>query len=338
MSSALIVGGNGQIGRAAARRLAETGWQVVVVSRSGTLPDGLAELGVTAARADRTADGELEAAIGDGVNVLVDLIPFTRRDAEQLLGLRSRVGSFVAISSASVYADEQGRTLDEAKSVETFPHLPVPIPETQRTTEPSDATYSTQKVAIERTLLEGDVDATVVRPCAVHGPGAEMPRELFFVRRALDGRREVVLVSNGGNRFHTTSVANLAELIRLAAEKPGSRVLNCGDPEPPSVREIGRAIGAAMDHEFDLVPISDNGYDRGELSNPWDVPISLVLDMSAAERELGYRPVTTYPDAVRETCAWLVPEAYRDWSSTYLQRYLDYSAEDALLAELRSRC
>ena len=60
-----------------------------------------------------------------------------------------------------------------------------------------------------------------------------------------------------------------------------------------------------------------------------------VVDMSAAERELGYRPVSTYGEAVVETCAWLVPAAYRNWTSTHLQRYLDHSAEDVALAELR---
>jgi nucleoside-diphosphate-sugar epimerase len=288
---------------------------------------------VQAARADRTHAGEIEALVGDGVDVLVDVVAFTRRDAEQLLALRDRVQSYVVLSSASVYTDDEGRTFDEATSVETFPRYPVPIPETQPTTVPSDATYSTRKVEIEQMLLAADADVTVIRPGAVHGPGAELPRELFFVRRALDGRKKVVLVSNGESLFHTTAAVNLAELIRLAAEKPGTRVLNCGDPDPPTVREIGQAIGSALGHEFEPIGIPDDGYARPELGNPWGVPLPLVLDMTAAARELGYEPVATYAEAVRETCSWLVPEAYRDWSATYLQRFLDYSAEDAILAE-----
>jgi hypothetical protein len=56
--------------------------------------------------------------------------------------------------------------------------------------------------------------------------------------------------------------------------------------------------------------------------------------MRAAEQELGYRPVVTYPEAVRETCAWLVGEleAGRNWDGTYLEGMLDYAAEDAVLA------
>jgi nucleoside-diphosphate-sugar epimerase len=250
-----------------------------------------------------------------------------------LSALRGRLGSLVVISSASVYADEEGRTLDEAESLDTFPRLPLPVPETQRTVQPSDATYSTRKAAIERALLDGNVPVTVVRPCAIHGPGAAVPRELFFVRRAVDRRSKVVLVSNGESRFHTTSVMNLAEMIRLAAEHPATRVLNCGDPLPPSVNEIGAAIGAALDHQFQLIGIPEDGYQRPDVSNPWAVPLPFILDMRAAKQQLGYRPLTSYPEAVRETCAWLVPTAYRDWSSTYLQRYFDYRAEDVILQQ-----
>ena len=62
------------IGRAAARALARDGWDVVAVSRSGSLPDGLAELGVRAAQADRADDAQLLAAVGDGADVVVDMV------------------------------------------------------------------------------------------------------------------------------------------------------------------------------------------------------------------------------------------------------------------------
>lgn len=304
-----------------------------MASRSGSLPGGLEALGVRAARVDRDVPDELEVAIGDGVDVLVDVVAFTRTHGEQLNRLADCVGSVVAISSASVYVDDEGRTLDEAKSIETFPRFPVPIPETHRTVAPSVETYSTQKAALEQELLAGPLAVTILRPCAIHGPGSEQPRELYFVKRVLDRRRVVVLVSNGESRFHTTSAPNIAELVRLAVASPATRVLNCADPDPPSVLEIERAVAAALDHAFEEVLLPESGYERRELSNPWAVPFPLVLDMGLAARELGYRPVTTYAEAVRETCAWLVEEvAHRDWSGTYLGRYFDYAAEDALLA------
>jgi len=331
VARAVLIGGTGQIGRAAARALAADGWDVVAVSRSGTLPDGLAELGVEAAVADRADDAQLRAVLGDGADVVLDTVAFNREHGEQLNGLAGLVGSLVVISSASVYADDEGRALDGEGEM---PQLPVPISETQRTAEPGDATYSTQKAELEQTLLEGPLPSTLVRACAIHGPGAKLPRELFFVKRAVDGRRRVALALNGESRFHTTSVANLAELIRLAAAQPGNRPLNAGDPEPPTTLEICRAIGDALDHEFEPVLFPEDSEERPGLDNPWAVPRPLVVSMAAAEEQLGYRPVTTYPEAVPETCAWLVAELEggRSWDGTYLEGMLDYAAEDEALA------
>ena len=224
------------IGRAAARALATDGWEVVAVSRSGELSGALAELGLESVVADREDDAALRAALGTGADVLLDTVAMHREHGEQLNRLEGLAGSLVVISTGSVYADEEGRALDGEGGEP--PVLPVPIPETQRTAEPGDATYSTQKAELEETVLEGPLPATVIRPCAIHGPGAKLPRELFFVQRAIDGRRRVALAWQGESRFHTTSVANLAELIRLAAARPGDRVLNSSDPDQPTTLEI----------------------------------------------------------------------------------------------------
>ena len=327
MPRAVLIGGTGMIGRAAARALALDGWEVVAVSRSGTLPTGLAELGVESVVADRADDAQLRAALGRGADVVFDSVAMNREHGEQLNALDGLVGSLVVISTASVYADDEGRALDGEGGEP--PVMPVPILETQRTAEPGDATYSTRKAELEQTLLHGPIPATLLRACAIHGPGAKLPRELFFVQRAVDGRRRVALAWKGESRFHTTSVANLAELIRLAAAQPGDRVLNGGDPDPPSTLEICRAVGAALDQEFEPVLLPAD-----EFGNPWAVPRPFVVSMEAAERELGYRPVTTYTDAVKETCAWIVGEleSGRDWNGTYLEATLDYAAEDEALA------
>jgi nucleoside-diphosphate-sugar epimerase len=322
------------IGRAAARNLAVHGWEVVAVSRSGGLPDGLAELGVEAASADRDDDTQLRGVLGAGADVVLDTVAYGREHGEQLNRLEGLAGSLVVISSASVYADDQGRALDGEGE---FPVLPNPIPETQRTAEPGDATYSTRKAALEQVLLAGPVPSTLVRAGAIHGPGAKLPRELHFVKRARDGRRRVALAANGESRFHTTSVGNLAELIRLSAEQPGDRALNCGDPEPPTTLEICRAVGAALGHEFEPVLFPEQADERPGLDSPWAVPRPFVVSMAKAEQEIGYRPVTAYPEAVRETCAWVAAELEggRSWDGTYLEGMLDYAAEDEALATRR---
>src|SRR5262245_26749244 len=100
------------IGRAAARALATDGWDVVAVSRSGELPEGLAELGVESVAADREDDGELRASLGSGADVVYDSVAMRREHGEQLNALDGLVGSLVVISTASVYADDQGRAFD----------------------------------------------------------------------------------------------------------------------------------------------------------------------------------------------------------------------------------
>jgi len=326
---AVLIGGNGQIGRAAAPALARDGWDVVAVSRSGSLPAGFAELGIEAAQADRADDAQLRAAIGDGADVVVDMVAYGRAHAEQLNSLPA--GSLVVISTGSVYADDEGRALDGSGAI---PHLPYPIPESQPTVEPGDPdNYSRGKAALEQELLAGPLPATVLRPGAIYGPGSELPRELFFVLRARDGRRRVALAWEGRSQFHTSSAENIAELIRLAAANPGTRVLNAGDPDPPTTLEICEAIGAAMGHEFEPVLLPADEY-----SNPWGLPPDrpCVFDMTAAERELGYRAVTTYPEAVGAMCEWLVGEleSGRDWRGTYLDKAYDYAAEDAAIAAI----
>jgi nucleoside-diphosphate-sugar epimerase len=243
------------------------------------------------------------------------------------------------ISTASVYVDDEGRGFAGAEGPDDFPRFPVPLPETQRTVEPGDVNdYSRGKVALEQTLLAGPLPATLLRAGAIYGPGAKLPRELFFVKRILDGRRRVVLVSNGASRFHPVSADNIAELIRLAAARPGDRALNAGDPDPPTTLEICQAVSAAMDYHLQPVPVPQSELELPRLGNPWAVPeqCPVVLAMEAAERELGYRPVTTYPDGVGAICAWVAGELERgrDWSDTYLGESFDYEAEDELLGSL----
>jgi nucleoside-diphosphate-sugar epimerase len=326
---AFLLGGSGQTGRALIPRLRQRGWEVILGSR------GVRELpaGVEHVTVDRDVEGALEAAVGDGADVLVDFVAFEPGHAEQLLSLRDRVGSVVVLSSAAVYFGD---------NEDDLARLPVPITERTETVAPGPSGYATNKRAIELALLEQEaLPATLIRAGAIHGPWSTWAREWYFVKRVLDGRRAVVLAYRGASRFHPISVDNLAELIWLAAERPGRRVLNAGDPEPPTVVEIGRATAANLEHEWAEVLIDEPVGNVGE--TVWSTPHPVVLDMTEAEFELGYRPVTTYEQALPETVAWLVEATRgRDWrdvlprTAEIMASSFDYSAEDEFIAELSS--
>jgi nucleoside-diphosphate-sugar epimerase len=335
---AFLLGGTGKTGRVLAQRLLETGWDVVLASRGERVVETPQD--ARHVKLDRGDDGALRAALGDGVDVLVDFVAFEPAHGEQLLALHGLTRSLVVVSSSSVYADPQGRSLDDANEG-AEPEFRVPLTEREPTVPPGEATYSTKKAAIERALLGQDaIPSTLVRAGAIYGPGDLNSREWYFVKRALDGRGIVVLAHRGASRFQPTSVHNLAELIRLAAERPGRRLLNCGDPDAPSVVEIGRHIAAALNHEWAEVLLP--GPPQGVVGdNPWGVPRPFVLDMTEAEFEVGYRPVTTYARAVPETCAWLVAAMEgRDWrevlsgAGKLYGTLFDYEAEDAFVRGL----
>jgi nucleoside-diphosphate-sugar epimerase len=326
VQTALILGGTGQIGRATARRLIERGWEVTLAARS--LPDPpIPDARFVAV--DRLELGALSRALGDGVDVLIDVIPLQLQDADQLIAGAGQVGSVIAVSTAGVYVDDAGRAFNDPEA-----RFPVPISERQMTVAPDTDDYHATKRAIELTLLEDNrLSATIIRPCAIHGPYGKHLREWYFVRRALDGRRAVVLAHQGAGRFHTTSVDNLAELIRLAAMRPGSRVVNCGDPTPPSALEIARIVADALEIEWAEVLLPGAEQDTvGD--HPWNIPHPFVLDMTTAEIDLGYRAPTGYANAVERTLQWLIDHPY---PADEMAAVFNYDAEDDFIHRLTGK-
>ena len=140
-----------------------------------------------------------------------------------------------------------------------------------------------------------------------------------------------MLARRGSSLFHTTSIVNLAEVVRLAALRPASRVLNCGDPEPPTALDIARLVGAAMNVEWTEILLP--GAEQGSVGDhPWNFPRPFVLDMTTAEIALGYRPVATYAVAVERTIEWLVKA--RPEPTEFTSAPFDYAAEDAYVRSL----
>ncbi|MGW3421259.1 NAD-dependent epimerase/dehydratase family protein [Streptomyces phaeochromogenes] len=339
MGRAVVIGATGQIGRVAVGALATDGWEVTAVSRGGGR-DGSWPDGVRTARADRADDSALAAAVGDGCDVLVDMVAYGPEHARQLTNLAGRVGSAVVVSSLSVYEDDKGRNFDTQEQPDGFPEYPVPLSEDQRTIAPGETSYSTRKAGLERELLAAadGLPTTLLRAGAIHGPYCRTPRELYFVKRNLDGRRRRVLAYGGESRFHPASVHNIAELVRLAARKPGARVLNAVDPDAPTVAEIAVAVDAVMGVETESVLVDGPAPAETVGDTPWSVPHPVVCDMTAAERELGYRAVARYAETLPDTVAWIERQlAGQDWREAYprmFQNYgdlFDYAAEDAWL-------
>lgn len=329
--------GAGQIGRAAAGRFAEAGWEVRLAHRTGgPFPESLRVAGVTEIFVDRDLEHAVAGALGAGADALIDTIAYTAEHTSQLLAVQDRVGAYTVISSCSVYCDDDGRTLDEARET-GFPRFARPIAETQPTVAAGPATYSTRKVAMEEALASISRPVSILRPGAIHGPGCNAPREWWFVKRALDRRAVVPVAYEGASHFHTTAAVNIAELCRVLLDAEIAGVFNIGDPDPPTVREIGATVGAIMNHSWDIAGLPK--HPEGAIGlTPWSIPRPMLIDTAKAEA-IGYRPVATYVDAVVETCRDLVQRTRdRLWRevfpglAAYPEPWFNYAAEDAFMA------
>lgn len=337
MSDALVVGA-GQIGTAVADRLAAEGWLVTVATRGANpLPDELTGRVAHQIFDHASAEG-IATAIGAGRDLVVDTIAFDDADARRWLAHAANVGQFCVISSASVYADDEGRSLDGANG-KGFPRFAGFVIEDQPTVDPGPATYATKKRAMELAMLDAGVPVTILRPCAIHGRWSRSPREWWVVKRLLDGRTRIPLAFAGESRFHTSAVANIAALAAAAVAQPGQRILNAVDPEALSVTEIARAIMAALGREAELVPLTGGGEGAVGMT-PWSVPRPFTLSDQAG-RALGYAPVVDYAAGSADACRWLAESVpLEGWLAmlpglkAYPGDLFNYAAEDARLAQV----
>lgn len=300
------------------------------------MPVDLVEAGTAFHTLDRPDGASVGAVLGDGADLLVDCLAFTASDAQILVPFLGSVGSTVMVSSKAVYVDDEGRHVNS----ESPPRFNGPISESQPTVLAGGGDHNTpegygaNKVAAEQTLLDSGFPVTIVRASKVHGEGARPAREWVFVKRVLDGRPAVFLRGRGESIDHTTAAVNLAALIELSAEVPGSRVLNSADPDAPTVLEISRIIARHLGHTWEEVLV---GYEADPAigATPWDTVSPILLDMTAATR-LGYMPVGSYAQTVIEEVDWLVANSQRGacarQDESYFEGLFNYSDEDQLLA------
>src|SRR5215475_14140107 len=103
----LLIGGTGFIGAQDARVLCALGHEVWVFHRGQTPADLPPEVRVV--RGDRGRPPDLAALARLGPDVVIDVVPFTEREARDVAGVfRGVAGRLVALSSADVYRNYDG--------------------------------------------------------------------------------------------------------------------------------------------------------------------------------------------------------------------------------------
>jgi nucleoside-diphosphate-sugar epimerase len=92
----------------------------------------------------------------------------------------------------------------------------------------------------------------------------------------------IPLAYGGTSRFHTSSVANIAVLVRTTLNNPGTRILNVDDPTALSVAEIGAAIAKHLGYRGELVGVDSSGYPPAVGATPWSIPRPFTVSHAAS--------------------------------------------------------
>ncbi len=338
MPSALVFGSAGQLGAAVAERLLSLGWDVWAVTRNRRLPPpAVARGGARLLDGTGKSRAAVIAGLAHPVDAVFDPTAYDGADARDLLQARTQFGGLVVVSSASVYAGPDGRSLVET-SQSGLADSSRPITEDAPTVAPGDDGYPARKIALERALLDSGAPVSILRPCAVYGRSSTHPREWWFIKRALDARKAIPVAYGARSVFHTSSARGVADLAADCMEKPGPRVLNAADRSVLSVRDIATAISRTTGLELHLAPFQGPPVGPSHIgSTPWSCELPFVLDTARAVR-LGCEG-RDYGQDVAEVCRWVLEVARDgDWKAQFsgFSRYgydpFDYAAEDEFLA------
>lgn len=197
--------------------------------------------------------------------------------------------------------------------------------------------------ATERDLLahqtNGHFQACVIRYTNVYGPRAPSQWLAPIVRRALDGRRQVIVPGDGCHIDRMLYAENAAHLVVLACEHEaaGGRVFNAVDNTTYPIRDAIRIAGAALNHEFEVVGISHPL--AHALARGYAPTASRQLSTAPQKALLGYEDVVPPEEAIARTVRWLA--AHQD-SLAGDQRVggavnpYAYDVEDQLIASFKS--
>ncbi len=295
-----VTGASGFVGGAVCRAAVARGWETHAFGRRRSVaaahvaaapyrswditappPDGLPEVDAVIHCAGSVTDW------GPPQEIWAANVTGTRNVAAAFPGAR-----FVHVSTASVYDPFRPtvRAAENEAPVRTYVNA-----------------YGASKAAAELALTGR---AIVLRPHAIYGPGDTtlLPRVLAAVR----GRR-LFAVGDGRQRISLTSVRNLAHACLLAASGPvETGVFNITDAEPLVLDDALRAIlrERGLDAEPRYLParlveplaaVAETACRLLRRPRPptltryaiGHLAVERTLDISAAERVLGYRPGPT---------------------------------------------
>ena len=334
MSTVLITGGNGFVGRHVAAALLDRGDEVRVLALPGEDAGWLRQRGVAVYHGDIRA-GESLAKPLQGADAVIHLAammdvwrPIEDYRAVNVTGtqntcraaLAAGVRRFVHMSSSSVYGVGLGRPADES-----FPLAPFP--------DPYPVTKAAGDRLVQRMIAEDHLPAVIIRPDQIFGPGDH----LHFGKMAerLRAGRGIV-VGRGDNAMPFVYVTDVVQglLSALDCDQAVGRAYNISNDRPLTQQQFLEAIAAGIGAGPPRLHIPYRAlYAAGYLAerlataapSSWSRPPITRLGVaffgtdnryaiSKARRELGYSPQVDLRDGIRATATWYLQRDHSEFT------------------------
>ena len=229
-------------------------------------------------------------------------------------------GQFIQISSASVY---------DPLGAKHFIREETPYPARYLNA------YGQTKMLAERVVRAApNLHRTILRPHIIYGPG-----DTTLLPRLLEARRHgrLLVLGQGRNTLSLTYILNLAAAIELLVQRPGAGdIFNIADQRVATVDEILGAFLRLMGYRERLLHINrhvaagaatclEQIYRLGRSRTPplitpyivAQMTLDFTLDISRAQRLLGYHPAYDYLDGFRAIRAAIRGHGSRPLTTDY---------------------
>lgn len=318
MKKVLVTGATGFLGKYVVEELVEHGYQVRAFGRNRAIGQSLVNASVTFIQGDLTNQEDLTKACQE-----MDMVvhagalstvwgPWEDFYQTNVLGTKyvleacreAKIERLVYVSSPSIYA---------------APRDQLDIKESDAPQENRLNNYIRSKLASEKLFKDyHDVSSVILRPRGLFGIGdtSILPRVLNLSQKI-----GIPLIGDGRQLMDMTCVENVALAIRLALETPqaAGEVYNITNGEPRAFRnlieETLRGLGYPIRYrkipaplvsaissslEFIYKSLKLKGEPALTRYTYYLLRYSQTLDITKAERDLGYRPKITISEGIEQ--------------------------------------
>ena len=318
MKTVLVTGATGFLGKYVIEELAEHGYQVRAFGRNSKVGRSLENSSVSFFKGDLTkADDVLEACKGMDLVVHAGALSTVWGPWEDFY--QANVLGTKYVLEACRQTDIQRLVYVSSPSVYAAPKDQLAIKESDAPEENNLNNYIRSKLASEKLFKDyPDVPSIILRPRGLFGIGdtSILPRVINLSQKI-----GIPLIEDGRQLMDMTCVENVALAIRLALGAPEAKgeVYNITNGEPRAFRDLleesltglGYPIkyrkipaslisGIASSLEFLYKTLNLKGEPPLTRYTYYLLRYSQTLDISKAERELGYCPKISISEGIEQ--------------------------------------